>query len=123
LAQGILVGFYKQVNKTEKPDQAEAPEKPKYYAKKQSVSQERKEFTEELSLSFMEDWESLRVRHRGQKEIIDSFFLDGKKYPIDNLHLPPDNHAGHRGLLGRKAYPMVRYPRPLDVRKIHRSRG
>jgi len=80
LAQGILVGFYKQVNKTEKPNQAEAPEKPKYYAKKQSVSQERKEFTEELSASFMEDWESLRVRHRGQVEIIDSFFIQGKKY-------------------------------------------
>ncbi len=74
------MGFYKQVNKEEKNTPIISPEKPKYYAKKQSISQERKTFTEELSTNFREDWESLRIRHSGQQEIIKAFFDEQKKY-------------------------------------------
>lgn len=67
------MGFYKQTTRA-------IPEKPKYYAKKTSVAKERIEKNEELEQSFLQDWESLRVRHSGQQELLDAFFIDGKKY-------------------------------------------
>jgi hypothetical protein len=51
----------------------------KFYAKKTSVAKERI-VDDGTSASFMEDWLSLRTRHAGQQEIIDAFFIDGKKY-------------------------------------------
>lgn len=52
---------------------------PKHYAKKTSVARERIVLSEDAH-DFMPDWESLRVRHKGQQEILDSFFVHNKKY-------------------------------------------
>lgn len=53
--------------------------KPKFFAKKSSVAKERISL-DENTLDFMEDWNSLRTRHKGQQEILNSFFEDKKKY-------------------------------------------
>lgn len=85
------MSFYKQTVKSDGSNQ-------KFYAKKRSVINEElkyhaepnekpkkfkrsdSESEEEKATSFIEDWNSIRQRHKGQQEIIESFFDHGKKY-------------------------------------------
>lgn len=38
-----------------------------------------------LQTDFLEDWNGLRVRHKGQQEILDAFFIENKKYLFNRI--------------------------------------
>lgn len=72
------MGFYRKVASTEPTE--EKPEKTRHFARPRSVAEKSvKDKTTDLA-EFMEDWEKIRDRHKGQKEIIEAFFDKKKKY-------------------------------------------